>query len=160
MHNLKWVLLIIFADQATKILASTYLNYLEPVGLTSFFNLTLVHNTGAAFSFLSDAGGWQRWMFAAIAIAVSVFIIGWLRKLKPEEKLLSWALVLVLAGAVGNLIDRIGLGYVVDFLDFHWAGYHFPAFNIADIAISVGAVLMAIDALFSGRETSGEQRES
>ena len=147
---LKWTwlsLLVIVLDQITKQLSTAYLNYAEPVAVMPLFNLTLVHNTGAAFSFLAQAGGWQRWFFALIAVAVSTGILYWLRKLEPEKRWEAVGLSLVLGGAVGNLIDRVLYGYVVDFLDFYYGTAHYPAFNVADIAISAGAAVLIIDAL-------------
>jgi signal peptidase II len=106
----------------------------------------LAHNSGAAFSFLNDAGGWQRWLFSMIAIAAALWIVRLLRK-HAAETLFCLALALVLGGALGNLIDRVSYGYVVDFLDFHWLGWHFAAFNIADSAITAGAILLVWDSL-------------
>lgn len=137
---------IVAADQLTKYLVVRSFAPGESVALTSFFNMVLVHNPGAAFSFLSDQSGWQRGFFIAIALAASVWIV-YLLVRHPRELLFALALTLVLAGAVGNLIDRILVGAVVDFLDFHAFGYHWPAFNVADSAITCGAVLLAWDAL-------------
>ena len=136
--------LIIVLDQISKLWISSHFIYGESLRLTDFFNLVLHHNSGAAFSFLSDAGGWQRWMFSAIAIVAAVWIVRLLRE-HAQQTLFCLALTLVLGGAVGNLIDRVAYGYVVDFLDFYWGSYHFPAFNVADSAISVGAVLLILD---------------
>lgn len=137
-------LVIVIADLYTKYLASTHLNYAESVVVLPSFNLTLLHNTGAAFSFLAGASGWQRWFFALLAIGVSIALIRWLFILK-DDRWLACAIALVLGGALGNLYDRVTLGYVVDFLHFYWQDYHFPAFNIADTAISIGAGMMVID---------------
>jgi signal peptidase II len=136
--------LIVVLDQITKLLISSHFIYGESLGVTGFFNLVLAHNSGAAFSFLNDAGGWQRWMFSAIAIVAAVWIVRLLR-LHEQQTLFCLALTLVLGGALGNLIDRVAYGYVVDFLDFYWGNYHFPAFNVADSAISLGAALLLID---------------
>jgi len=147
---LQWLWLSVFVitvDLFSKFLASTQLDYALSVPVLPFFNLTLLHNTGAAFSFLADASGWQRWFFAALAVAVSVMLILWLIRLKPSEKWIACALSLVLGGALGNLYDRIVHGYVVDFLHFYYDSYHFPAFNIADSAITVGAIMIAVDIL-------------
>lgn len=144
---LKWLwisLITIALDQYTKWLASSQLEMYERIEVTSFFNFTLAHNTGAAFSFLSDAGGWQRWFFTVLALGVSTFLIMWIRKLKPQEVSTALSLSLIVGGAIGNVIDRIRFGYVVDFLDFYWNDMHWPAFNIADSAISVGAVLLLV----------------
>ena len=153
---LKWTWLsvvMIILDQITKQLASASLNYAEPVAVMPLFNLTLVHNTGAAFSFLAQAGGWQRWFFAVIAVVVSAGILFWLKKLGQDKRWEALGLVLVLGGAVGNLIDRVVYGYVVDFLDFYYGAYHWPAFNVADISIFIGAAILIIDALRPQRES-------
>lgn len=138
-------LLLLVLDLWTKSLASEHLNYAEPVVLTSYFNLTLLHNPGAAFSFLSSAGGWQHWLFGGIASIISVVLVVWLYRAPASAVLLKFSLALILAGALGNLWDRVTLGYVVDFIQWHYKGYYWPAFNIADAAISVGAVAMVID---------------
>ena len=109
------------------------------------FNLTLVYNTGAAFSFLADAGGWQRYLFTGLAMVVSVVLVIWLRGMKTHERLVAWAVALVLGGAIGNLIDRLAYGKVVDFLQWHWEQYYFPSFNLADSAITLGVILLLID---------------
>jgi signal peptidase II len=132
-------------DQLTKIWASATLEYLQPVAVLPFFNLTLLHNTGAAFSFLSDAGGWQRWFFIVLTVAISAVLIAWLHRGARGKPWLSLSLALILSGAIGNVIDRIRFGYVVDFLDFHAFGWHWPAFNVADSAITLGAVLLIVD---------------
>lgn len=141
--------LIVAADLGTKWLATHSLTYATPVEVLPFFNLTLLHNTGAAFSFLSQAGGWQRWFFVLLAVVITGVLSVWIARLQASERWLGTALCFVLGGAVGNLYDRVVHGYVVDFLHFHWAGYHFPAFNIADSFITVGAIMLAID-LFRG----------
>ncbi|MEQ6342336.1 MAG: signal peptidase II [Gammaproteobacteria bacterium] len=149
---LKWLwvsLVVIVLDQATKFLASGTLILHDPVAVLPFFNLTLMHNTGAAFSFLHDASGWQRWFFTALAAIVSVVLVVWLRRLQPQEKWMAAALALVLGGAVGNLIDRVMYGYVVDFIQLYYEDWYYPAFNIADAAITVGAVMLVIDTLRS-----------
>lgn len=142
---LKWLWLSVFVitlDQLTKALASTYLLLHDPIAVMPMFNLTLAHNPGAAFSFLSDAGGWQRWFFTALAIGVSILIALWMRKLPTGENWQAAGLAAILGGAVGNVIDRIQLGHVVDFLDFYVNDSHWPAFNIADTAISIGAAIL------------------
>mgnify|MGYP000259437291 FL=1 len=144
---LKWLWLsavVIVLDLGTKWLATDMLDYAISVPVLPFFNFTLLHNTGAAFSFLASAGGWQRWFFAALAVGISVMLVKWLASIKGD-KWLAVAIALVLGGALGNLYDRVLLGYVVDFLHFYWESYHFPAFNIADSAITVGAIMMALD---------------
>lgn len=156
MNKNKWfglAALVIIIDQITKYAASSMLLMHEPVAILPFFNFTLMHNPGAAFSFLADQGGWQRWFFAVLALVVSVVLAVWLRRLQAHEKWLALALSLVLGGAVGNLIDRIYHGYVVDFIDVYYNAWHWPAFNIADSAITVGAVMLVIDT-FRGKEKS------
>jgi len=137
---------VLVLDQLSKLAATRWLDYRVEVPVAPFFNLSLAHNRGAAFSFLSDASGWQHWFFSGIALIVSVVIVLWLRRLKPEERQVGWALSLVLGGAIGNVVDRLRLGYVVDFVDFYVGAWHWPTFNVADSAISVGAVLLALDA--------------
>jgi signal peptidase II len=150
-NPLQWLwltLLIVILDQITKNWISQTLTLYESVAIFSFFNFTLVHNTGAAFSFLAEAGGWQRWLLTGLALIVSVIIVVWLSRLKTvEHRWLAIALALVLGGAIGNLIDRIIYGYVIDFLDLYYKMWHWPAFNVADSAISIGAVMLLIDAI-------------
>lgn len=149
-------LLIIVLDQVTKGMAQQYLEYGRPVVLTSWFNLTLQYNPGAAFSFLSDAGGWQRYFFSGIAVVISAVLIVWLYRLPTTQRLLPLSLALILGGAIGNLWDRVALGHVVDFISVHYGGYFFPAFNIADSAITVGAILMILDSVLAPRpDTTG-----
>ena len=143
--------LIVIADLATKALATAYLEYGIANPVLPFFNLTLLHNTGAAFSFLATAGGWQRWFFVALAVIISVVLVVWLLRLRRDELWLGAAICFILGGALGNLYDRVVHGYVVDFLHFHWAGYHFPAFNIADSFITVGAAMLMIDLFWGGK---------
>ncbi len=148
---LKWLWLtgFIFAlDVLTKIWASSSLALYEVVPVIPYFNIMLAHNSGAAFSFLADAGGWQRWFFTAIALVVSVVITVWLKRLPASEKLQAVALASILGGALGNVLDRVLHGYVVDFLDFYYQDSHWPAFNIADIAIVVGAALLIWHSFF------------
>jgi len=142
--------LIVLLDQALKKYMSAILPLCEPgscgsIHVLPVFKLTLLHNKGAAFSFLADAGGWQRWFLISVSAGVSLFIAGWLARIYRQQKLLSWALCLILGGAVGNLIDRAAQGYVVDFLVFYYDAYYFPAFNVADAAISTGAGLLILD---------------
>jgi len=139
--------LIIVLDQLTKLWVLATLKLGERIEVTSFFNLVLVFNPGAAFSFLSDAGGWQRWFFVVLAIAVSGWLTFLIRR-HAAERLLPLAAALILGGALGNVIDRIRFGAVADFLDVHAAGWHWPAFNIADSAISVGVALLVWQQLF------------
>ena len=152
-------LVILLADQATKLLIVDSFALGDSQTVTTFFNLVRVHNRGAAFSMLSTASGWQRWFFTGIGI-VATFFIMWLLRSHPTQKLFCFALALVLGGAVGNVIDRIAYGHVVDFLDFHWDWLspvffqgHFPAFNVADSAISVGAVCLILDELIRIRRS-------
>ena len=137
-------LIIFIADQFTKTLIVGYYTLGDSTYVTSFFNVVRAHNTGAAFSFLADAGGWQRYFFTAIGIAATLLIV-WMLRSHNGQKLFAFALSCILGGAVGNVVDRLMHGYVVDFLDFHYAGYHFPAFNIADSGITVGAMCLILD---------------
>jgi signal peptidase II len=151
---LKWLwlsLFIIATDQLTKWFAFTRLREDELVPIMPGFNLTLRFNEGAAFSFLADASGWQRWFFIVLAIAVSGFIVHWLRGLSAREKMSALALSAVLGGAIGNVIDRIYLGKVIDFIDVYYEAYHWPAFNVADSAITVGAVILLFQSVFEKR---------
>ena len=165
---LKWLwltLLVVVLDLSSKAVISHYFSLYESmVVIPGWFNLTLAHNSGAAFSFLADQSGWQRWFFAIIAGSVSLVIFFWIKRLKSHERWLAIALALVLGGALGNLWDRLTLGYVVDFLDVYYhdaATYktmHWPAFNIADSAISIGAVMLIIDAFFSSNREDKEEK--
>lgn len=145
---------LVLLDQYTKGLASSLLDYGRPVEVFSWFNLTLQHNTGAAFSFLSDAGGWQRYFFTAIASVVSIGLAVWLFLMPRSQRLLALSLGLILGGALGNLWDRVALGYVVDFISVHYQDKYFPAFNIADSAITVGAGMMLLDSFVNRDEDS------
>lgn len=152
---LRWLwlsLLVIGLDQVSKQLAESSMMVFERVAVIPFLNMTLAYNEGAAFSFLSDQGGWQRWLFAGLAIVVTLILVGWLRRLK-SEKILAVSLSLVIGGAVGNLIDRLLYGHVIDFIDLYYQQWHWPAFNIADSAISVGVVLMLLDAFLEKGES-------
>lgn len=154
---LKWLWLSFLAlilDQWSKQIVDGSMQLYQSIPVIPYFNLTYVHNTGAAFSFLSQAGGWQRWFFAALALTVSVVITIWLARLKKHETLLAVALSLVLGGAIGNLIDRLLYGYVIDFLDVYYQEWHWPAFNIADSAITIGVMLMLAESLGLGRPKS------
>ena len=152
-------LVILLADQFTKVLIIGSFELGDSQTVTSFFNLVRVHNSGAAFSFLSSASGWQRWLFTGIGVGAAGFIV-WLLRSHPSQRLFCFALALVLGGAVGNVIDRVLWGYVIDFLDFHWdwlaplfSQGHFPAFNVADSAISVGTVCLILDELLRVRQS-------
>lgn len=145
LHWLWLTLLVIVLDQVTKQIASAMLALYHPIMVMPLFNFTLAHNYGAAFSFLSDAGGWQRYALAAVALITSIGITIWLKRLPKDDPWMAASLSLILGGAIGNLYDRVVLGYVVDFLDVYWGASHFPAFNIADSAISIGAAMMVID---------------
>jgi signal peptidase II len=155
---LKWLwlsLLAVILDQASKLVVDNSMQLYESIPLMPYFNLTYVHNTGAAFSFLSEAGGWQRWFFAALALIISVVLSVWLARLQKHETLLACALSLVLGGAIGNLIDRLAYGYVIDFLDIYYNNWHWPAFNIADSAITAGVGLMLAESFgFGGLKKS------
>jgi signal peptidase II len=153
---LRWLILsilVIVLDQTSKMAVAHHLAYGESFTVTSFFNLVLAHNTGASFSMLNDAGGWQRWLFSAIAIAAAIWIVLLLRR-HARQTLFCLALALILGGALGNLFDRLVYGYVVDFLDFHWNESHFPAFNLADSAITCGAALLLWDSFTKRTESA------
>jgi signal peptidase II len=137
--------LVLVVDHITKYIANTSMTLYQTIEVMPHFNFTLAYNYGAAFSFLADAGGWQRWFFTGLAAVFSVVISVWIARLKPTAKLEAISLSLILGGAVGNLIDRLLFGYVIDFLDIYYGSYHWPAFNIADSAICVGAVLLILD---------------
>jgi len=150
---LKWLwlsLLAIILDQASKLAIAGSMQLYQSIPIMPFFNLTYIHNTGAAFSFLNGAGGWQRWFFAGLAVVISAVMVVWLARLKRHETLLAVALSLVLGGAVGNLIDRLAYGYVIDFLDFYYQTWHFAVFNIADSAITLGVMLMLAESFGLG----------
>ncbi|HXD08073.1 MAG TPA: signal peptidase II [Burkholderiaceae bacterium] len=139
-------ILVIVADQITKALIVRAFQLGEGITMTPFFDIVRVHNTGAAFSFLAGASGWQRWFFVGLGLVVGVFIVVMLRK-HAQQRLFACAMALILGGAMGNVVDRLVHGHVVDFLSFHWANWHFPAFNLADSAITVGAALLILDEL-------------
>ncbi len=135
---------IVLLDQVSKITLSRLMTFGQSEAVTSFFNLVMVYNKGAAFSFLADQQGWQRYLFAGISLAASLLIL-WMLKRNPSQRLFCWALALILGGAIGNLIDRLVYGHVIDFLDVHVLGWHWPAFNVADSAITLGAILFILD---------------
>lgn len=158
---LKWLSLSVIAivlDQWSKLAVVSSMKYLESIEIMPFFNLVHVRNQGAAFSFLSDAGGWQRWLFAGLAFVISIVITIWIAKLKKQEVLLAVSLSLVLGGAIGNLIDRVAYGYVIDFLDVYYQNWHWPAFNIADSAICIGVFLMILESFGIGRPEEAEEQ--
>ncbi len=149
---LRWLWLsaaVIVVDQITKIAAERLLSLHEQVAvIPGFFNFTLAYNEGAAFNFLSEAGGWQRWFFTALALGVSIILIIWLKNLKSGDRWAALALALIIGGALGNLIDRLLYGHVIDFIQWYYRQWYWPSFNIADSAISVGATILIIAALF------------
>ena len=145
-------LIVVLLDQFTKTLILGMFQLGDSHTVTSFFNVVRVHNSGAAFSFLAGAGGWQRWFFIGLGALAAVFIV-WMLRSHGGQRLFSWALALILGGAVGNVIDRLLHGYVVDFIQVHYAGHYFPSFNVADSAISVGAILLILDELLRVRRS-------
>ncbi len=149
--HLLWLFLlaaaVVVLDQITKALAVSMLEYAVPHTVFTGFDLLLVHNLGAAFSFLEDAGGWQRWGLSAIAAAASIFIVTWLLRMPTKQKLLGAALACILGGALGNLYDRVVMGYVVDFISVYYGEWRFATFNVADIALNIGAFLIVLDIL-------------
>lgn len=145
---LKWLGLsglIIVLDQFTKVVMSNWLELYQTVAVMPYFNFTLAHNSGAAFSFLAGAGGWQRWFFIVLALVVSAVLVVWLSRLKAAAKMEAIAISLIIGGAIGNVLDRFFHGYVIDFIDVYVGSYHWPAFNIADTAICIGAILLVLD---------------
>ena len=148
---------VIVLDQASKWFMTSILSLHESIAVMPFFNFTLAHNYGAAFSFLAGAGGWQRWFFIILTTVISIALVIWLKKLSSHAKLEAVSISLILGGAIGNVIDRINFGYVVDFLDFYYGSAHFATFNIADSAIVVGAGLLILDSFISKPESSQEQ---
>ena len=158
---LQWLglaFILVLADQFTKVLISGYYHLGQSTTVTSFFNVVRAHNTGMAFSLFQDSSGWQRWFFSAVG-CLAVGVILWMLKTHASQKLFCFAMSCIMGGAIGNVIDRVVHGYVVDFLDFHWswlaplfAGGHFPAFNVADSAISIGAVCLIMDELLRVRK--------
>lgn len=147
---LVWALVIIGVDQLTKQWILDNYQYGNWTAITGFFNIVRAHNTGAAFSFLADGSGWQRWLFVGIGAAATVLIV-WQLKKHPGQKMFCLALSSILGGAIGNVVDRLQHGYVVDFLDFYWGASHFPAFNVADMGITLGAILLILDEILRAR---------
>lgn len=155
-----WVVVLVFlADQLSKQWVLANFDLFESVQLLPFFNFTYVRNYGAAFSFLSEAGGWQRWLFTLVAVGFSTLLTVWLRKQSASLWKLNLAYTLVIGGALGNLIDRLMHGFVVDFIDFYWGKSHYPAFNIADSAIFIGAVLIIWDSFFNSKSEQDKTEE-
>ena len=155
-----WVVVLVFlADQLSKQWVLANFDLFESVQLLPFFNFTYVRNYGAAFSFLSEAGGWQRWVFTLVAVGFSTLLTVWLRKQAASLWKLNLAYTLVIGGALGNLIDRLMHGFVVDFIDFYWGKSHYPAFNIADSAIFIGAVLIIWDSFFNSKSEQDKTEE-
>ena len=152
LHWLGLAFILLMVDQFTKVLIVGYYHLGDSTYVTSFFNVVRVHNSGAAFSFLAGASGWQRWFFTVIGFVAAAVII-WMLKSHPGQRLFSFAMACILGGAIGNVIDRLVYGYVIDFLDFHLRGWHFPAFNVADAAITVGATCLILDELLRVRRT-------
>jgi signal peptidase II len=152
---LQWLglaFIILLVDQFTKVLIVGYYHLGDSTYVTSFFNVVRVHNTGAAFSFLAGASGWQRWFFTVLGF-VAAGVIVWMLRSHAGQRLFCFAMACILGGAIGNVVDRLIHGYVVDFLDFHWRSMHFPAFNVADAAITLGAVCLILDELLRVRRT-------
>ena len=143
---LAWAALVLVLDQTTKLWVIQAFELHQGQGVTSFFNLVRVHNEGAAFSFLANSGGWQRWFFTGLGLMASIVIV-WMLRAHGKQKLFAFALASILGGALGNVIDRIAYGHVVDFLDFYYGAWHFPAFNLADSAITLGAICLILDEL-------------
>jgi signal peptidase II len=143
-------LVVLIVDQFTKVLILGSYQLGDSTRVTSFFNLVRVHNEGAAFSFLAGAAGWQRWLFTAIGIGAALFIV-WMLRSHAGQRLFAFAMACILGGAIGNVIDRLVHGYVVDFLQFHYAGWYFPSFNVADSAITIGAIALILDELLRVR---------
>jgi signal peptidase II len=153
LHWLGLAFILLMVDQFTKVLIVGYYHLGDSTYVTHFFNVVRVHNSGAAFSFLAGASGWQRWFFTVIGFVAAAVII-WMLKSHPGQRLFSFAMACILGGAIGNVIDRLLHGYVIDFLDFHLRGWHFPAFNVADAAITVGAACLILDELLRVRRSN------
>jgi len=155
MHKYFWLsALVLMLDQVSKSYIDYVLNLHESINILPFVNFTLVYNYGAAFGFLADQGGWQKWFLLVLTVVISIFLIRWILSLKPGEKFTAIALCLILGGALGNILDRALYGYVIDFVDVYAGKYRFPAFNIADSAISIGAVVLIYDTFFKKNAAS------
>jgi signal peptidase II len=147
-----WMSIAVIAlDQLSKAIVEHRLDLYQSMVVLPVLEITRLHNTGAAFSFLADETGWQRWLFTGLAIVVSVFLLLWLRRIDRSSRALASAVALILGGAVGNVVDRFRLGHVIDFIHVHWAEHYFPAFNVADSAITIGAGLLLLDAWLEAR---------
>lgn len=158
-----WLWLAVLAvilDQVTKVAAEQLLTFAQPVYLLPVLDFTLLYNKGAAFSFLADQAGWQRWFFTGISIAVSAMLVVWIKRLPRGAVWLPIALALILGGAIGNLIDRVVYGHVVDFISVHWGNKYFPAFNIADSAITLGAIMMVLDVIREMKDERAAKADS
>ncbi len=158
---LRWLwlsLVVIILDQFSKQLVESSFMVFETLPVIPFLNLTLAYNEGAAFSFLADQSGWQRWFFVLLATAVTGVLVVWLGRLQPADRLVALALALIIGGAMGNLIDRLLFGHVIDFIDAYYGDWHWPAFNLADSAIFLGVVLMLLDAFRTGRSGGEGER--
>ena len=152
--------IVVVLDQLTKQWVEEAFVLYESLPVTGFFNLTLVYNTGAAFSFLADAGGWQRWFFLILALVICIYLVYWLLQLDKKQVALPLAIAMIIGGAVGNVIDRLLYGHVIDFLDFYYQQWHWPAFNLADSAITLGVILFIWDAFFGGKDHSDADNPS
>lgn len=158
-RNASWLLIalaVVVADQWTKYLVSSSLAFGQRVNVLPFFDLIYTVNPGAAFSFLAGAGGWQRWFFTLVAVVISVVLVIWILRLPVKARWMPVTLALILGGAIGNVLDRIRLGHVEDFLLFYWGNWSFPAFNMADMAITVGAIMLLIDAFILSRHSQSQ----
>lgn len=154
---MRWLWLsavVLILDQCSKLIADSLLQFNQPVPLLPFLDLRMVYNPGAAFSFLSDASGWQRWFFVGLTLLVSLVLVVWLRRLSAGQARLALALSLILGGAAGNLIDRVVYGHVIDFIDLYYGDWHWPVFNLADSAITLGAGLLILDAMLGRNKTA------
>lgn len=160
MLRLTWIsAVVVLFDQITKIIAHKSLTLFAPkIIIPNYFNISLAYNEGAAFSFLASAGGWQRWFFIILTVAVSALVIYWLKNLKEDEKMAAVGFALILGGAIGNLIDRVYLGKVIDFIQVHYQNiYYWPTFNIADSAITLGAAILIADGIAGARKADSKE---
>jgi signal peptidase II len=160
MNWYRLAIIVVIVDQLVKRWVSVTLQFQPPIRLLPVLELTYAENTGAAFSFLHDAGGWQRWFFSGIALSVGAGIAIWMARLKAEQRLLLASLALILGGAIGNLIDRMRFGHVVDFISVHWGMHYFPAFNVADSAITIGAGLLLLDMVLHPQHHGSQRKEA